>query len=331
MIDGADPVVARRFWEIGRDAEAAYRAYDFYWPWDTARVTLREGRADTASDLLGAFDDEDRMVAVAMVSRTLFDNPHLAFLTVYVDPLHQRRGIGRALAAEGERVARGHGRRTVFAEACSPTGEESAGHRFLRAVGYAVAIEDGLKVVELDATEPTWDAIEAEVAPRSAGYTLVSWRDAVPEELMEGFCRLQEAFVDEAPMGELDIEREVWDEERVRKREASNISTGRHEVATAALAADGTMVGLTEIVLNAHAPHRGFQSGTLVLREHRGHALGLAMKIRNQRELRAAQPECRILMTGNAGVNVAMNAVNDRLGYRLVERCVEMQKHLDVA
>jgi hypothetical protein len=35
-----------------------------------------------------------------------------------------------------------------------------------------------------------------------------------------------------------------------------------------------------------------------------------------------------VLITGNAGVNVAMNAVNERLGYRETERCVEVQKEL---
>ena len=80
--------------------------------------------------------------------------------------------------------------------------------------------------------------------------------------------------------------------------------------------------------MNEHAPHRGFQSGTLVLPEHRGRALGLSMKLANQRLVRARFPGCRILMTGNAGVNAAMNAVNDRLGYRLVEVSVEMQKQL---
>jgi len=33
-------------------------------------------------------------------------------------------------------------------------------------------------------------------------------------------------------------------------------------------------------------------------------------------------------MTGNAGVNEHMNAVNDSLGYRLVEYCNEIQKKL---
>ena len=57
-------------------------------------------------------------------------------------------------------------------------------------------------------------------------------------------------------------------------------------------------------------------------------ALHLLMKPRNHRRLRAGHPECTVLMTGNAGVNAAMNAVNGRLGYRDVERCVELQKEL---
>jgi hypothetical protein len=52
------------------------------------------------------------------------------------------------------------------------------------------------------------------------------------------------------------------------------------------------------------------------------------MKIANHRALRKVFPECAILMTGNADVNAAMNAVNEKLGYRTVERCVELQRDL---
>jgi hypothetical protein len=185
-----------------------------------------------------------------------------------------------------------------------------------------------MKVVDLVETEPSWSALEQEVAGRHAGYRLVSWRDAVPDEHLAGFCRINEAFNEEAPSGDLQLEAEVWDERRVRDSERQNLAAGRRLLAVAAIAADGTHAGLTEIVVNRHAPGRGFQSGTLVLPEHRGHALGLAMKLANHRATRAAFPECRVLMTGNAGVNVAMNAVNDRLGYRATERCVEVQKDL---
>lgn len=41
-----------------------------------------------------------------------------------------------------------------------------------------------------------------------------------------------------------------------------------------------------------------------------------------------ASDGCRTMLTGNADVNVAMNAVNERLGFGPVERVLEMQKRL---
>jgi hypothetical protein len=157
---------------------------------------------------------------------------------------------------------------------------------------------------------------------------MVAWRDLVPDEHLAGVCRINVAFNEEAPSGDLELQAEVWDEQRVRESEQQNLAAGRHVLAVAAVAPDGTMAGLTEIALNKYAPHRGFQSGTLVLPDHRGHALGLAMKVANHRATRAAYPDCRVLLTGNAGVNAAMNAVNDRLGYQEVERCTGVQKEL---
>ncbi len=326
-IDGSDTAVARRFWEIGRDTEAAYRAYDFYVPWASAEIMLSKGRSDTELLLLGAFDGE-QMTGAASVSMPLLDNLHLASISVHVHPEHQRRGVGRALAGACEAAARQRGRRVSIGGAHGRPGATGTGQAFAEALGYTVALEDGIKVVDLDATEPTWAALEQQVAARSAGYTLVSWHDAVPEELLAGYCRVSEAFNDEVPSGELELEAEVWDENRVRRREAENLAAGRHDVSTAVLAPDATMAGLTEIGVNEHAAHRGFQSGTLVVPEHRGRALGMTMKLANQRQLRVLFPACKVLMTGNAGVNAAMNAVNDRLGYRLVETCVELQKAL---
>ena len=326
-IDGADPVLARRFWEIGRDAEAAYRVHDFYVPWATAQISLRQVRPGFDRVLIAAFDGED-MVGTGSVGMPLLDNTHLAFMDVYVDPAHRRRGIGRALVSAAEQIARDHGRRVLMGEAYGLPGRKGFGQVFGEALGFKVALEDGMKVVDLFATEPRWDGLEAEIAGRSEGYTPLDWHDAVPEELVEGLCRLNEAFNEEATSGDLELEAEVWDADRVRKREAENLATGRHEVSTASLAQDGTMVGLTEVIVNENSPNRGWQSGTLVLPEHRGRALGVLMKVANHRRVRALYPECRLLITGNAGVNVSMNAVNDKLGYELVETCVEMVKDL---
>jgi GNAT superfamily N-acetyltransferase len=275
--------------------------------------------------MIGAFEG-DRMVGRTYLHLPTLDNTHLCFFDLQVHPEHQRRGIGTALVDAVVGAARAQGRRTVVAEAYVPSGADGPALAFSRATGFTEAIDEGIKIVDLVETEPTWEMLAREAAARSEGYRLVAWADAVPAELVGEFCRLNEAFNDEAPSGELELEAEVWDEARVRAGEAQNRKIGRHVFAVAGLAPDGTMAGLTEAVVSVHAPTRGFQSGTLVLPEHRGHALGLAMKVANHRAIRAAFPQCQILMTGNAGVNAAMNAVNERLGYREVERCVEVQR-----
>ncbi|HEX4977889.1 MAG TPA: GNAT family N-acetyltransferase [Nocardioides sp.] len=326
-VDRGDEGALRRFWEIGRLAAAATRPFDFHLPWESALATWTQGRAGFR-DVLLAVHDGTEMVGRASLGYSDLDNTHVAHLDVAVDPARWRSGFGSAALTVAEQRARHDGRRTLVLEAYAPLHADSPGLAFALAHGFRPALEDRMKVVDLVATEPTWDALEAEVRRRAAGYSLVEWTDRVPAEHVEGYCRINEAFLTEMPLGELDLEPEAWTPERVRTRNEQSRRGGRRELTVAALDPDGSMVGLTEVVLNEHAPHRGFQSGTLVVPAHRGRALGLLMKLRNHRRLRADHPACTVLVTGNAGVNVAMNAVNARLGYRDVERCVELQRVL---
>jgi GNAT superfamily N-acetyltransferase len=326
-LDPRDQALVHRHWEIGKIAESAARPYDFYVPWETAWLTYAGGREDMDMVLLAAFED-DELWGAARIDHSLHDNLHSASGAFFVHPERQRRGIGRALLRAGEAVARRRGRRVLMTEAFAPPDKDSPGLLFARAVGFRDAIEDRIKVVDLVDTEPTWAGLERRTAPRHQDYRIVTWRHVVPQRLVEDYCRLTEMFLAEAPMGELDVEPEKWDAARVAQQAERNRRTGRRVLAAGAVAPDGALVGLTEVILNERAAWRGFQSGTLVDPRHRGHALGLAMKLANHRQVRAVFPDCRVLMTGNAGVNVAMSAVNEALGYREVERCVELQKDI---
>lgn len=341
-IDPTDTELVRRWWEIGKQAESAYRPYDFYPTWPSAHAQMRNGRPDSDLVLLGAFEASEhpghpeQMLGAASLGLPTLDNLHLAVWQLYVAPAAQRRGIGRALTDHAADLARARGRRTMLAEVYAPLDEDGPNLRFARSLGFVPAVTDGIKVVDLHETARLWDDLADAALRRSAGYELVSWLDVVPDAWLEGFCRLNEAFNDLAPLGDLDLEAEAWDAERVRAGEERSKIVGRHVLATAAVASDpstgsggpGEMVGLSELVVSEHAPHRGFQSGTLVLPAHRGHRLGMLMKVTNHRATREKFPDCRIVMTGNADVNAAMNAVNVELGYRAVERCVELQKGL---
>lgn len=327
VVDKPDKAVARRMWEIGRDAEQAHRPYDLYWPWEFAWDTFSGGRSDTRVVLLGAYDG-DELCGMAQLDHPLTDNTHAVFAEFFVHPDHQRRGAGRALVEAAARLVADAGRRTVIVEAYAPVEGHSAALAFARATGFRESLEEGMKVADLVATEHTWPALAAAAAPHHADYRLETWHDVAPAHLVGGLCDVYNVFNLEAPMGELELEEEHWDETRVREREARNRRIGRRDVTTVAVAPDGTVVGYTEVVVNEAVPWRSFQSGTLVLKAHRGHRLGIAMKVANQVALRERWPDATAIFTGNAGVNAPMNAVNDQLGFRLYERCVEVQRDL---
>lgn len=323
-IDPCDQVSVRRHWEIGKLAESE-RPHDFHPAWETTWLGLSEGREDLDTVLLGVFD-QGEMWGTARIDLPRFDNLHAARVEYHVHPARRRAGLGTRLALTSYDVVRSRSRRLVITEAYAPLEETSSGLAFAEAMGFRPGLQEGLKVVDLVETEPAWDALAAGIAERHRDYRIVTWVDRMPDAYVEGCCRINEMFMEEAPSGDLEVEREVWDESRIRRREQRNARQRRHEVGAGALDAAGDLVAMTEVLVSDFSPHHGFQSGTLVVPEHRGHALGLAVKLANHRQLRHRFPACSVLLTGNADVNAPMNAVNDALGYREVERCVELQR-----
>ena len=69
---------------------------------------------------------------------------------------------------------------------------------------------------------------------------------------------------------------------------------------------------------------------TVVRPEHRGHRLGLAVKIANVEELAQRAPDVRLIVTGNASANAPMIAVNEMMGFEVASEGNFWQKHLDM-
>jgi hypothetical protein len=87
-------------------------------------------------------------------------------------------------------------------------------------------------------------------------------------------------------------------------------------------------VGYTDIGVNVEQPRVGYQWDTIVLAEHRGHRLGLLLKLANLELLVRTAPGVELVNTWNAEINSHMIAVNEALGFRPVDRWREWQLDL---
>jgi GNAT superfamily N-acetyltransferase len=326
QIDPQDEPLLRQWWEIGH-AAGAERPHDFFPPWILSRVALPRHNAEVEVVLLGAFDG-DAMVGSALMHLPLLDNLHMAYADILVPEAHRRLGIGAQLLEAAEVHARHTGRKVMLVEVPAPPGEENAGTRFAATTGYTVGNLEEMKVLDLADSAASWEALQAEVDERIDDYRILTWRVEAPEEHVQGFCDLLGVFMSQIPLGDIPLEDGEWTPERLRANEVRARDLGRDGFTAAAIAPDGSLCGTSDVRLLAADPRVAHVGITIVLPGHRGHRLGLAMKLATHRELRSAYPGCEIVVTGNAAVNEHMSDVNDKLGYRVVERLLNVQKEL---
>ena len=325
-IDLTDEPSLHRWWEIHHDAQSD-RPLDFAAPWEVARVALPTPHPDFQVELFGAYEGEE-MVGAGLVNLPMSDNLQMSYFDVYVDWAARRRGIGTLLLEEVERRARAAGRARALVEVFAPPGGTSAGTAFSEARGYVVANREGAKAIGLASAEPGWAALEAEVEAARGDHRIVTWAGACPDQYVEDLVAMLGGFMAMVPLGDLELEDGEWTVERLRQSESRAERIGQSRFYAAALSPEGRLVGVADVRVSRQDPRIGYIGVTMVMPEARGHRLGLGMKLATHRAVRAAYPGCAAIVTSNADVNTHMNAVNEVLGYRMLEQLLECQKSL---
>ena len=243
------------------------------------------------------------------------ENLDRAHLDLIVLPAARRRGIGRALLRHAAGRAAAHGRSVLSDTARNG----SPGEAFARSAGAEPGLVDVSRVIELGKLPEGKLTGLRETADRAAaGYSLVSWTGSVPEKLIEQAAVLYAALND-APH-DSQTAPEVWDAQRVRER--VNAHRGRYGTRDYSVAAkhdaSDELAALTEIAVDPADPGWGHQTITAVTRKHRGHRLGLLVKIAMMERLATAEPQLERIVTWNAQANRHMIAVNEALGYTVL-------------
>lgn len=302
------------------------------WQHDEVRVDVLADDDSRTIELWAGLDGGE-VVAAGYLELPQRDNRDHAWMAVHVHPDHRRRGHGSALLEHLTERARAAGRTLLdgevgWAHDLGPDGAGVPGVEFLQRHGWSNALGDVQRVLDLPVDDALLDRLAAEAAPHHRAYTLRAFVGPVPDELLEGWAALVGQLVVEAPMGDLQLEAEDVDPALVRVKEETVRRQGRTKYSAVALDADGTVVAYTDLATTVHEPGRAYQWGTLVHRDHRGHRLGVAVKVANLRLLQAERPDITRLITYNAEVNEHMVAVNVALGFRPVERLGEFSRAL---
>jgi len=236
----------------------------------------------------------------------------------FVEPLvaagSRRRGTGTALLAHAAGRARSAGRELLMGGARIG----AAGPAFATAVGATAGQQDARRILDVGpALQEKLPGLRAGAAERANGYSLRRWTGLTPDDQVAGVCRLYTALAD-APH-DAAYEPVVWDPDRLRTAEQRSVVQGTRDYAVAAIHDQtGDMAALTEVAVDpAGAPGWAYQQITAVTRAHRGHRLGMLLKVAMLEWLTTAEPQIRQIQTFNAVPNEHMIAVNEALGHRV--------------
>ena len=273
-------------------------------------LDLVEGSGEPEDQTVLLARDGDRLVGWARATEPRREYTDTVFLQGCVAPDRQREGIGRALL---DRLTDATTRTRLRTRAW----EGTTGRVALTALGFGSSLSHAVRRLQLDDPDPSWPAMRRDAASAAAGYELVRRVGPTPEADLPEMVVLREAINDAPDALEFEsypVERiTAYEQALLRRRQTQYTVVARHR-------ATGEPAGLTMVCVDEFDPSVAHQEDTSVVRAHRGHRLGLLLKLEMIAWLRDERPEVTATETWNDATNHHMIAVNERLGMREVAR-----------
>ncbi|OYO01065.1 hypothetical protein B0O41_3016 [Propionibacteriaceae bacterium ES.041] len=277
----------------------------------------------------------ERVVGSLQLDLPLRDNEHLADLEPCVDPSADPAAVLDALWERVRTELLAAGRTAVSLWVSDPimapgaevetvvpsTGsgavrlDETA--RWLLRTGFVLDQVERSGLLRIPDGLGDLDALQAQAEQASGDYELVQWSGPTPPELRAGLAVLRGRMSTDVPTGDLPRDAESWDADRVRELDDLHRRERLDDLwAVAVHRGSGEPVAHTFLSVPQEKPGLAWQEDTLVRPDHRGHRLGLLVKVANLRRLRAEHPGVHRVRTWNADENAHMLAINDALGFR---------------
>jgi len=235
---------------------------------------------------------------------------------------HRERGIGTALAAHLEGIARSEGRGKVITFFPSP---DAPGERIDAPTGFGsvpadnpevrFALQRGYRLEQVERGSRLRLPVDVRVEV-PADYRLHQWIDATPTEWLEQMALLNTRMSTDAPSAGLEEPEDVHTVERMIEQDAAVARDPRSYLYSAVEhVPTGVLAGYTSMAVPVETDRSVAQYSTLVLKEHRGHRLGMLLKLANLDHLQRERPGYPSIITFNAEENRFMLDVNEAVGF----------------
>lgn len=265
----------------------------------------------------------ERVVGEASVDLMLRENLDLAYVELQVAHDARGRGIGTrllndavepALRASGRTRVEAYGEFALDERVDDPT---HPSNRLAQRLGLELKNLSVCRMAPLPIDAQVAGALQAEAAARSSDYETLLWVDRVPEEYLAEYGALMRQLELDEPDEDVVAEIADYTPERIRSMEDRRVASGWCALIAVSRAADGTLAAHSEVEIDlGEGTDLAFQHNTLVFPAHRGHRLGLELKLATHRALVERFPDVRRIATWNSHVNPWMIEVNERMGYR---------------
>jgi GNAT superfamily N-acetyltransferase len=279
-------------------------------------LKLKVGSGEPEDQRVLLARDGDSLVGWAGSTEPRREYTDTAFMGGSVAPEHQGRGVGRALLDE---LLAGTSRTRLRARAWQGTHGTAVVERW----GFTAEHTHAVRRLQLDEPDVSWADLRREAEAAAAEYELVRRIGPTPEADLREMVVLREA-INDAPDA---IEFEAYPTERIAAYEQALAK--RRQTQYAVLArhrGTGEPVAITLCDVDEFSPSVASQEDTSVVRTHRGHRLGLLLKLDMIAWLREERPEVVATETWNDVTNHHMIAVNERLGARVVAESIGYRK-----
>ncbi|WP_336500701.1 GNAT family N-acetyltransferase [Microbacterium paraoxydans] len=298
-----------------------------------------------ALDLGFVAREGDDIVGMVTVSFAQEEDAHAAEIDLLVPAAHTGRGVEEALLDRAETEARERGRSVL--QIWTLHRPEEADRMLQPRTGWgripATPLSDVVEArgftleqvernSELDLRadpQPLRRALDAALAVAGPDYRVVEWELPTPPEFRDGYAAVLARLSTDAPSGDMDFVAEVYDADRVVRRDARLTGAGQTvSVVAVEHVPSGALVAYNELLIGAEKTGTTHQFGTLVAKDHRGHRLGTIVKCANLLRWRELVPDSDVVSTFNAEENRPMLDINEAIGFVPVSYAGAWQKKI---